>query len=343
MKAVLLKGDKEVEVVDRGQPEPGPGEVVVKTRVSAVCRSDMTLYYGDPIVGGEDAGKGLVIPGHEPAGEVSEIGPGVEHLREGDRVAAYLALGCGFCRHCRAGDLMLCDRWQCLGFDVDGGDAEYFKVPAQNALRLDDDISFTAGALCTDMLGTQYYAQKRLTVSGADTVLVVGLGPMGAAAVMVAQAHGARVVAADLIDDRLTLASELGAHHLVNPGDGNALDQIMETTQDRGVEVALDCSGAPQGQNLALDAVAKNGRVAFVGESRSTEINPSDQFIRKVIHAIGAWYFPIWAFDEIQRFVIEHQLPVEQLVTHEFSLDDAEEAFRMFDERETEKAVFVFE
>ena len=118
---------------------------------------------------------------------------------------------------------------------------------------------------------------------------------------------------------------------------------MRELTGGRGVDVAIDCSGSPAGQNAALDSAAKFGRVAFIGESRQTEINPSDQLIRKLLTVIGAWYFPIWEWPDITRFVVDHQIPVEKLITHRFPLDDAANAFRMFDERLTEKAVFVWD
>ncbi len=344
MQAVLLPGDRRVEVVDREPPKPGPGEVLVRTRASAICRSDMSLYIGkDTIVGGEGAGTGGVVPGHEPAGDVVELGPGVEGRRVGDRVAAHLAIGCGRCEHCRLGYLMLCDQWRCLGFDLDGGDAEYFVLPARNTLTLPDEVSWVTGALLTDMVGTQYHTQRTLDVRGGSTLAVFGLGPMGAAAVMVGQAFGADVIAVDLLDDRLALASSLGAALTVNSRGDDPVTAIREFTKGRGVDVAVDCSGAPPAQNAALDVARKQGAVAFVGESRATQINPSDQIIRKLLTVVGGWYFPVWEFDEIARFVLRYDLPVERLVTHRYPLADAPEAFRAFDQRETEKAVFTFD
>jgi threonine dehydrogenase-like Zn-dependent dehydrogenase len=230
-----------------------------------------------------------------------------------------------------------------VGFDVDGGDADYLVVPAVNCLPLPPTVSFEAGALLTDMLGTQYSAQKRLGVSGADTVAVFGLGPMGLAGVLAARGRGARVIAVDLLDQRLGLASELGAAETVNSGETDPVEALRELTGGRGVDVAVDCSGAPAAQNAALDAARKLGSVAFVGESRETTINPSDQIIRKLLRVIGGWYFPLWEFPEIARFAVEHDLPLEKLVTHRFAIEDAAEAFRMFDARETEKAVFVWD
>jgi threonine dehydrogenase-like Zn-dependent dehydrogenase len=139
MKAVLFPGNKNVDVVDRPDPVPGFGEVLIKMRASALCRSDMSIYYGKPVVGGGAAKTGLIVPGHEPAGEVVGLGPGATGVKPGDQVAV-------------------------------------------------------AGAVMTDMIGTQYSAQKRLGVSGATTLAIFGSGPMGAAGVLIAKARGARII-----------------------------------------------------------------------------------------------------------------------------------------------------
>jgi propanol-preferring alcohol dehydrogenase len=343
MKAVLFPGDRQVEVVERPTPRVGPGEALIRMRASAICRSDMSLYYGTPIVGGEATSTGQIVPGHEPSGVVVAVGDGVTSVAPGDRVAIYLGIGEGTCEYCRSGYLFLCPDWKCIGFDVDGGDADYIVVLAGNCLPLPESISFETGAVMTDMIGTQFDAQRRLGVSGVDTVAVFGIGPMGGAGILIAKARGARVIAIDILESRLEQARQLGADETINSKTEDPVARLRELTDGRGVDAAIDCSGSPAGQNAALDGVAKLGRVAFVGESRKTEINPSDQLIRKLATVIGAWYFPIWEWPDITRFVVEHNIPVDQLITHRFPLEDAAEAFRMFDQRLTEKAVFVWE
>jgi threonine dehydrogenase-like Zn-dependent dehydrogenase len=209
-------------------------------------------------------------------------------------------------------------------------------------LRLPDHFSFKAGAVMTDMIGSQYHVQKKMAVSGSKTVAVIGLGPMGSAAVLVAKAFGARVIAVDILDERLQQARALGADDVVNSKDSDAVEAILAMTGGRGVEAAIDCSGNPAGQNTALDAAAKLGYVAFVGESRATQINPSDQVIRKLLTVVGGWYFPMGEWEEILRFVDDNKVDVEAIISHEYSLEDAEQAFGAFDRRETEKAVFVW-
>jgi threonine dehydrogenase-like Zn-dependent dehydrogenase len=343
MKAVLFPGNKKVEVVERPDPVPGFGEVLIKMRASALCRSDMSLYYGKPVVGGAAAKTGLVIPGHEPAGEVVDAGPGAVGVKPGDRVAVYLAIGCGRCQWCHSGYRMLCPEWKCLGFDVDGGDADYLVAPAVNCLELPRELSFAAGALMTDMIGTQYSTQKRLGVSGATTLAVFGLGPMGAAGVLIGKARGARIIAIDVLEERLEMAKTLGASEVVNSCDQDPTERLRDLTRGVGVDVAIDCSGNPKAQNSALDSARRFGSVAFVGESFATTINPSDQLIRKQLQVIGAWYFPLSEFQEISRFIVNRRVPIEKMITHRFSLGEAAEAFRLFDERKTEKAIFTWD
>jgi threonine dehydrogenase-like Zn-dependent dehydrogenase len=129
----------------------------------------------------------------------------------------------------------------------------------------------------------------------------------------------------------------------VNSGNQDATARLHELTDGVGVDVAIDCSGNGKAQNSALDSARRFGSVAFVGESKSTTINPSDQLIRKQLQVIGAWYFPLSEFEEISRFIVDKRIPVEKMITHRFSLDKAPEAFRMFDERKTEKAIFVWD
>ncbi|XID96075.1 alcohol dehydrogenase catalytic domain-containing protein [Paenibacillaceae bacterium WGS1546] len=230
MKGVIFPGDKKVEVREFPVPVPGAGEVRVKLKASAICRSDMSLYYGNPVVGGEAAKTGAIIPGHEPAGVVESVGENVKHVKPGDRVAVYLAVGCGQCDHCKSGYMMFCPTWQCVGFDQHGGDADYMIVPEINCMKLPDEMSFRTAAVSTDAVGTLYHAQKSLAVSGRDTVSIFGLGPMGGAGILVAKALGATVIAVDMIDERLELAKELGADHVLNGREMNVVEEIKRLT-----------------------------------------------------------------------------------------------------------------
>lgn len=343
MKAVVFPGDKKVEIREVPIPSPGGGEVLIKMKASAICRSDMSLYYGsDAVVGGEATKSGCIHPGHEPAGEIVQVGEGVTRFKEGDRVAVYLAVGCGECAHCKSGYKMFCPEWKCIGFDQHGGDADYMVVPAENCMRIPDGMSYLVAAVSTDAVGTLYHAQKRLAISGRDTLVIFGMGPMGGAGVMVAKGLGATVIAVDMLDERLDVAKELGADYVIN-GKEDVLTRVMEITGGRGADAAIDCSGSPHAENTALNVLRPHGRAAFIGECRELTIHPSNQLIRKQVTVMGSWYFPIFEYDEITQFIIEKGLPVEKLVSHTFPIGEAETAFRMFDERKTEKAVFIWD
>ncbi|MCU1489930.1 MAG: alcohol dehydrogenase [Acidimicrobiaceae bacterium] len=338
MKAVLLPGDGRVELAERPEPSAGPGEVVVRMRASAICRSDMSLYRGTPIVGGETAG-GKVVPGHEAAGDVVAIGEQVEGVAVGDRVAGYLAVGCGHCRHCTSGAWMLCAQWRCMGFDFDGGDAELFVLPAGNCLVLPPEISYLGGAVLTDMVGTQFHLQREVGVGGASTAVIFGLGPMGNAGVMVGSALGAYVVAVDPLAARRERALRLGAAAALSPEE--FAERRAKNWLGEGADLAVDCSGSAEGQIGALDAVRPEADVYFVGERTETTLDPSNQIIRKLTRVRGGWYFPRWRYDELAAFAVARRLPLEDLVSGTVGLEEAAEAFRAFDARETEKVVFV--
>lgn len=340
MKAVFLPGDKRVEIRAVEVPSPGPGEVLVEVKASCICRSDLSLYYGNAIVGGEAAGK--CITGHEPAGVIAATGAGVTQFKTGDRVAVYLGIGCGVCAACRMGNFFLCPHWRCLGFTADGGNAEYLVVPERNCLRIPDWMSYVAAAASTDAFGTLYSACRKLKIDGATAVGIWGLGPMGSSGVLAAKALGARVIALDPIEERRRFATDLGADLTLDPTAPDARDNLFSFVGPLGLHAAIDCSGQPAAQNMALDSVRRLGRVAFVGESRETTIRPSDQLIRKELTLIGSWYFNIAEYDEIISLLTVKGIDLERLATHRFSIDEAETAFRLFDERKTEKAVFVF-
>jgi propanol-preferring alcohol dehydrogenase len=336
MKAVVLPGDETVTVRDLPTPEPGFGEVLIKVMASAVCGSDMSVFRGNQLVGDRQE---FPVPGHEVAGVVASTGPGVTGVERGDRVAVYLAVGCLRCEYCLSGYLMLCGSLKTIGFDLQGGDAEYICVPAYNCMPLPEGLGFAEAAVSTDMFGTQFSIQRRLGVSGADTVLVSGVGPMGAAAVATAKANGAKVIAVDPVAHRRDLAQHLGADEVVD----SVTEEILGIGRFRGrggPDVVIECSGNARAQTSALDIVRPLGRVAFVGENSNLSINPSGQLLRKLTTVLGSWYFPRWEYSHITDFLLERKVPVGEIISHRLILDDAPKAFQMLAERTAEKMIF---
>jgi D-arabinose 1-dehydrogenase-like Zn-dependent alcohol dehydrogenase len=339
MTAVFLPGNKQVEVRAVPVPEIGPDEVLVEIKASCICRSDLSLYYGNAVISGGDSNQ--FVCGHEPAGTVVQVGEAVTEFSEGDDVAVYLGVGCGVCHHCRTGHFYLCAKWKCLGFTMDGGNAEFLKVPARNLLKTPKGMSHLAAAISTDAFGTLFSASRKLGVNGLSRIGIWGLGPMGAAGTLAAKAMGGKVVALDPIAERRAFALSLGADLVLDPRDATAAEQIREFADGEGLTGAIDCSGQSAAHNMALDALAPMGKLALVGEAATSTIKPSDQLIRKQVTMFGSWYFSIDEYADILQLIKAHKIDLERLATHTFALEEAETAFRLFDARETEKAVFV--
>ncbi len=340
MKAVFLPGNKRVEIRAVEVPTPGPGEVLdrrkgvlhLPKRPVALLRQRRGRWRRGGRLRHRTRAGGR---GRRPSASAST------RSRPGDRVAVYLGIGCGICEFCRQGNYFLCAQWTCIGFTANGGNAEYIVVPERNCLKIPDWMSYVAAAISTDAFGTLFSACKKLGVSGATVLGIWGLGPMGTAGVLAAKALGARVVVFDPLAERREFALGLGADSAIDPTAPGAHNELRAFTDGAGLTAAVDCSGNTGAHNMALDAVRPNGKVAFIGESRETTIRPSDQLIRKQITLMGSWYFNAFEYDEILRVLKSAEIDLERLATHRFSLDEAETAFRLFDERKTEKAVFV--
>jgi threonine dehydrogenase-like Zn-dependent dehydrogenase len=265
----------------------------------------------------------------------------VTEFKEGDNVAVYLAVGCGVCHHCRTGHNYLCEKWKCLGFTMDGGNAEFLKVPARNLLKTPKGMSHLAAAISTDAFGTLVSACRKVGVNGLSKIGIWGLGPMGAAGTLAAKAMGGKVLVLDPIKERREFATELGADLALDPTDPLALDVIKEFTNGEGLSGAIDCSGNSLAHNMALEAAAPMAKIALIGENQETTLKTSDHLIRKQLTVFGSWYFSIHEYEEITQLIDTHKIDLERLATHTFDLKEAERAFQMFDKRETEKAVFV--
>lgn len=245
MLAAKLPRLETVEVVEEPIPKPGKGEVLIQMKASALCRSDLHRYHGTQIFD-EDESACYITPGHEPCGVVAELGEGVTKVKVGDRVALYLGLGCGVCPHCLRGDVMLCKKFRCIGFAVNGAHADYMTIPEENCLPMPDEMDYITGALSTDVGGTLYTACKRLGLNGTKSVVIIGCGPMGSGGILMAKGFGAKVIAVDTDEKRLAMARELGADETLNPMkvDGVAEPKSKPFTyvDDEYAERAIRCS-----------------------------------------------------------------------------------------------------
>ncbi|MDQ3896722.1 MAG: alcohol dehydrogenase catalytic domain-containing protein, partial [Actinomycetota bacterium] len=213
MRGVYLPGHRQVDIRDVPDPTPGPGQVVVAVRASSICGSDLRAIYREHLGTGPEAYCD-VVAGHEPCGEIVATGPGTKRFAVGDRVALYHIAGCGLCPDCRAGYMVSCTSplRAAYGWQRDGGHADYLLAEESTCVPLLEPLTWEDGACVACGFGTAYQALRRAGVSGRDAVLVVGLGPVGLAAGLLAKALGAtQVIGTDPVESRGELALSLGA------------------------------------------------------------------------------------------------------------------------------------
>jgi threonine dehydrogenase-like Zn-dependent dehydrogenase len=345
MRGVVFTGDRQVELMDFPDPTPGPGEVVLEIKASGMCGSDLKFYRstGGPAALGLGKVSGPVIAGHEPCGVVAAVGPGVgeRQARPGERVMVHHYKGCGVCGHCRVGWSQLCAEGIVVyGATGHGAHAPYMKVPASTLVPLPEELSFATGAAISCGTGTAYGALRRMNLSGRDTIAIFGQGPVGLSATQLAAAMGARVIALDPSPERLARAREFGAAESVDPG-GDAVGAIKELTHGAGADLALDTSGTPAGRIAAVRCARTWGTVCFVGEGDTVTLEVSPDLLRKQLTIIGSWTFSTVGQAECARFVADRGVAVDRLFTHRWRLEDAAEAYRLFDRQTAGKGVFL--
>jgi L-iditol 2-dehydrogenase len=269
MKALLLSEYKKLEVVELARPEAGEGELLIRIHACGICGSDVHGYDGS-------TGRRLppIVMGHEAAGVVEGVGPGVTGFVEGDRVTFDSTVYCGKCFYCRRGEVNLCDDREVVGvstplFKRMGAFAEYVTVPARIAYKLPEGMPYAHAALI-EAVSVAVHAVGLTPIALDDTVVVVGAGMIGLLTMQAARLAGAgRVFAMDVDGTRLEMARSLGATATFNTGGEEAalesVAEIVEMTHGRGADAALECVGATAPVKLAVDSVRKGGTVTLVG------------------------------------------------------------------------------
>jgi threonine dehydrogenase-like Zn-dependent dehydrogenase len=340
MKGIVLLGNRQLEVRDFAVPVPGRGEVLIKMMASGLCGSDLHTIYEAP------SGRpwNNKIAGHEPCGVVEALGEGVDNVSVGDRVMVMWVAGCGNCPACWAGDLDHCQKDRAFyGWGYDGGFADYMVARAISLVPMDDRLSFAAGAYLTCAGTTAYRAVKRLAPSGMDTAVAFGLGPVGLSGIVWLKMFGARVIGVDAVPERMALARDLGADEVIDFRSTNAVQAIMDLTGGRGADIALDFSGNAKARVDALSCARVEGRVGYVGEGGDTTINVSRTMIMKSLNVIGSRIFDKPTLAEAARLVVERNLPLDAIVTGSYRIEQAREAFELFETGHTGKLIFAWD
>lgn len=325
MRAAVFSGPNQVEVREVPTPKAGNGELVVRVRACAICGTDLRIITGRKTRGV----RAPSILGHEISGEVAEVGTGAENFAVGDRVAIANVIPCGRCYPCQNGMENACENRQALGYEFDGGFAEYVRIPAAalesgNIFKIPENLSFEEASLA-EPLGCVLNGQEKLDLRPGATVVVIGAGPIGLMHVKLAKLAGARrVIVSEPLDNRRAMALASGADQVVDPRAEDLVSTVRRSTGGLGADACVLAIGVPALVNVGLSLLRRGGVLdlfaGFEGQGESTIqanlIHYNELTVR------GATACSRSQYQRALGFIASGQVDVQGLISHRFSLDD---------------------
>lgn len=332
MRAAFLPGNDRVELRAVPVPHPSHAEVLIRVKASTICGSDIRCIYHEHLGKGPEGYQG-VIAGHEPSGEIVEVGPGCRRFVVSDRVIVYHISGCGVCNDCRRGYMISCTNEKyrrAYGWQRDGGMADYMIAEEKDLIALPGGLSYADGAQVACGFGTVYEAIEKIQLNGNHCVLITGLGPVGLAAAALSRKLGVhQIIGIDVVPERLQLASSLKLCDFVLNAGADNVHQVRELTGGFGVERAIDCSANADARATAIRATRKWGKIAFVGEGGSVEFQPSPDIIHDQKTIYGSWVTSTWLMEELVERLVRWNLHPADIITHRFGLEEAANAYSL--------------
>ncbi len=342
MRGIRFLGNRKSEVIDFPDESPGENEVLIKLRASGMCGSDLHGYRSDPSEGRLYDNR----PGHEPCGEVVELGPGVTKTQVGARIMQHHYMGCLECRYCETGWTQLCpvtEKRLYYGGSAHGGHGEYMVAHETTCIPMPEEISFAEGAYLACGATTAYQALKRLNISGRDVLAIYGAGPVGLAATILGTAMGAQVIAVDISAERLKMAEDAGAWRIVDNSDATAVEQIKELTGGEGADASLEAVGRPETRVATVESTRIFGRACLVGEGGTVTFEATPHIIHRHLDLLGSWTFSTYVLSDAASFVARRGIDLGSLVTGEIDIEDVPQAYEEFDAGKPGKLVIAFD
>jgi threonine dehydrogenase-like Zn-dependent dehydrogenase len=321
MRALVYTQPHRVEMQNIPDPQPGPGEALVRVRAAGVCGSDL-----DGFLGHSKKRRPPLILGHEFAGEIEAVGSGVRDQKAGDAVAVFPLVVCGECEMCRAGRPQICLRRKLYGLDFHGGLAEYVSVPESCLFRLPEGMSYMAGAL-VEPLANALHVLSRCGDIRNKTGLIYGSGSIGAITCWAARHLGARRLAVvDLNHNRLAVAKKLGADLTIDPSSGDLVHAVLEWTEGKGVEFSIDAVGREICRRNTVLCTAIGGSVAWIGLAEDEAHIDARAVVTREIEIRGSYAYTPSDFKTALKVIVSGAFPVDTLVS-ERRLDQGQEVF----------------
>jgi threonine 3-dehydrogenase len=330
MKAVVKTSKNPgAEFIDVDKPTIKPNEVLIKVKAAAICGSDIHIYHSAPNI------MHMVSPplifGHELAGEIASIGEAVTNLKNGDRVAVETHLPCGHCYFCQTDAAHNCQNLAIFGVHTDGAFAEYAKAPETVCWKLPAEYTYDLGAILEPM-GVGMHGTMVEDISGKN-VAVFGCGPIGLFAIGTSIALGARhVFALEIAPTRLAMARQLFPDAtIINPTEQDSVKTIMQSTNNLGVDVAIELSGSVEATKMVFQVLRRGGRISFVGATIApVELNIHREIILKEVRIYGSFGRLIWqTWWQVQNLIAMKKFDPLSIVTHRFNMADYAEAIEL--------------
>ncbi len=338
MRCAVYRGPGVIELDECPELEIGPGEVLIRVLACGVCMTDIkTVKKGHPLI------KPPCVLGHEVAGRVEEVGEGVSSVSPGDLVVAAPYVPCGVCYFCRRGQYTLCERLF-EHYLRPGGFAELVAAPAEivkkGLYKIKKSVPPEVACL-TEPLACCLHGIRNLGLEPADTLLIVGSGPMGLMHLLLAKSFGAaQVIVTDLLEDRLKIATELGADAAIN-ARGDVQSAVREFTDGRGADKVVVAVGVPEAISTGLASVRRGGTVLLFGgcpPGSQLTIDPNQIHYGEVT-LVGSFGFTPRDFHDAARLIEEGRVRLERIVTHKAGLDRLLELVEIVSRAEGLKAV----
>jgi L-iditol 2-dehydrogenase len=335
MKALVIYKPNDLRVEEVDIPKIKDDEVLVKVEAVGICGSDIEIKNGTY----PDYIAYPIIPGHETAGTVVEVGKNVFGLKVGDRVAIEPHAGCGQCRNCKVGYYSYCVNYgkpghRTLGFTVNGGFAEYVAAPARNCHKLPSNLSFEEGAMAVSA-GTSMFGLMEIGVDAGEFIVVIGPGPIGLTALALVKALGAgTTVMVGTRWSRLNLAKELGADVLVNIREGqDPVKVVLELTDGLGADLVINTTPSPESVAQSVKMLRRGGRLLMLGITWEPTPLVLGEIVVKGITIKGTRGEARNALDRVISLASSGKIDLKKIITNVFPLSEVIHAFEVFEKR----------
>ncbi len=329
MKAIQLLGKNKIRLADVPVPEIGDNEALLKVRAASICGTDVRMFQNGYKNVSEES---PLILGHEFAGDIVQVGKNVTSLEVGQKVAVAPNIGCGTCDLCVSGQTHLCNVYDAFGITIDGGFAEYVRIP-ENAIRqgniapLDASISYAEAAM-VEPLSCVYNGQELIGVRPGDDVLIIGMGPIGIMHIMVAKLLGAgKIFVNDLSESRMAKAKELFSDIYTISGD---IKEGLAKYNQAGVDLCIIAAPAADAQAQSVHYMNMNGRLLFFGGLPDhKKIVPIDTNVLhyKQLRIQGCTKQSVYDYRLCAKLVDDKRIPLEKIMSDTYSIDDYKQAF----------------